>query len=180
MSSGEKILVEEYFRGLKEKNPIEEALNRLWLETSNTLSAVQHSAGEMAKRQKAERSEVRQLVVQRHRAAHGPDATISTSPMCVFVTAGIDALEINWSKMWRKKGSRTPSYTRVRMDIKSGHSPTTLLVGAHEEEEDMILAHEMEVRRLRGRWRDAMAIRSSVRSAMRKYLSEGAGRRGDN
>lgn len=180
MASKEKSPVEEYFRGLKDRNGIEEALCRLWLETSSALSAVQQAAEEMHKRLKAERSEIRHQIVQRHRAEHGPDATIATSPLCIVVTVGVDSLEIGWSKVWRKKGTSDTNLTRVKMDSGSGHRPSTLNKEAHEDEHEVLWAHENEVRYLRNRWRDAMAIRSAVRSAMLKYLSEGTGRRVEN
>lgn len=179
MASERKIPVDEYFRGLKDKNGLEEALSRQWLETSNTLTAIQQRASDMVERQKAERSKIRGHIVQRHKAMHGAGATISTSPMWLGITKGIDSLELTWSKAWRTKGTKQQNHTRVSMDTKSGHRRNTLLKAAHEDEEEVIWAHEMEVRDLRDRWRDAMAIRSAVRSAMRKYLSEGVGRRDD-
>lgn len=176
MASRKTIPVDELFRGLRNKNGLEKALSRQWLETSNTLVAIQQRAKDMVERQKKERSETRQHIVQRHRAANGARATISTSPMWVGVTAGIDALELTWSKAWPQPGTNKFNHTRVPMDTKSGHRRTTLIKGAHEDEHAVIWAHELEVRDLRERWGDAMAIRSAVRSAMRKYVSEGSRR----
>lgn len=176
MASSARIPVDEHFRAIKGKNGLEEALSRQWLETSNTLAAIQQRATDMVKGQHAERSVIRSHIVQRHKAAHGADATISTSPMWLGVTTGVDSLELTWSKAWRAKGSRQQNHTRVPMDTKSGHRRTTLLKDAHEDEEAAIWDHELEARDLRERWGDAMAIRRAVRSAMRKYLSEGTRR----
>lgn len=137
--------------------------------------AIEQRALDLQSRAKAERSSARKEIVRRHQAINGSRATVETSRRILYVRARLPSLELTWKEVvYPEAKTRGAASRRWLKDVgstrKSGVDLRHVVSGAHPDEVDLLVRHEMEAREIRRLWRQAKKSQVQLATLGRRVL----------
>lgn len=164
------------FLDLENRSAVERTVLGLWCALEDQAIVLEQWAIEFKARAESERSALRQAIVRRHQAIHGPRATIKTSDRVIVLQKDGGSLRLAWSQIWFsrrgwRKEDRKPRFRSIPT-CKEGTRLDLVLKGAHEDEIELLRVHEMEIRKIKAAWQDHIALKAKVRSMTVKLLNE--------
>lgn len=139
------------------------------------LLAIEQLALDLRDRARTERSVARKAIVQRHKAINGADAKVRTSMRILYVRARLFGLELTWKEVvYSEARTRGAASRRWLKDVgsmrKSGVDLRHVTSGAHVDEIDLLVQHEMEAREIRHLWKQAKKAEIQLAALGRRVL----------
>ena len=139
------------------------------------LLAIEQLALDLRDRARTERSVARKAIVQRHKAINGADAKVRTSMRILYVRARLFGLELTWKEVvYSEARTRGAASRRWLKDVgsmrKSGVDLRHVTSGAHVDEIDLLVQHEMEAREIRHLWKQAKKAEMQLSTLGRRVL----------
>lgn len=167
--------VHDRFFAIENRTPVERTVLGLWCALDDQAVVLEQWAFDFKARAEAERSALRQAIVHRHRSIHGARATIETSDRVIFVQVDDGSLRIAWSQIWfspKRWGQERKARFRNIKTCKTGTDLHLVLKGAHEDEIELLRAHEMEIRKIKAVWQDHISLKAKVRGMAERLMRE--------
>lgn len=142
---------------------------------ANIQLAIEQLALDLRDRARAERSVARKAIVRRHKAINGADAKVRTSMRILCVRARLAGLELTWKEVvYSEVRTRGAASRRWLKDVgsmrKSGVDLRHVTSGAHVDEIDLLVQHEMEAREIRHLWKQAKKAEIQLAALGRRVL----------
>ena len=122
-----------------------------------TRLALVYEAGVFVKRAQDERGVLRKEIVTRHQRVHGSNAKVETSYNVLLLPDRLGAFELVWRQLWYERWNGRgpkpkPKYNAIPCKAASGTDMRRVLKGAHPDEVELLMSHELEARRFRNLW----------------------------
>lgn len=157
------------------EDPLAGAILKSLRDYTSILLAIEHRASELKERAMTERSDVRQAIVKRHKAIHGPYASVETSKRTLHVVSRLEGLQIIWKEqVYQKVHAPHSEAEHWLKDVgamrKCGVDMRHVTKGAHPDEVELLKHHENEAREIRGLWKQAKKAQGQLRTLAKRVL----------
>ncbi len=162
MAKGEKDSIEDRLWMIQDKSLEEEALVECFKAVEKLIDAIQSEAISFNAFAQEMRTQERRGIVERHQRSQGLASRIATSKRVLFLRFENGRPRFTWHVVWYSERGPKPRFTSLKSN-KSGTALRDVLEGAHPDEIDLLMQHEMTVRDFNARWSHIATIRRAVR-----------------